>query len=213
MIPKNIHIVWVGDESKRPDNCINTWISHNPSWTVKIWGNAELTTTPWINRAHIAEMSRSQWCGVADLMRWEILYMHGGFAVDADAICVKPLPDWLLDHEIFACWENEVARPGLIANGYVGSHPQNPLVGQIILDIHAEKTVIDRLAWVSTGPLRLTETWRNNKYRNLSILPSHYFIPQHYEGSEYQGSGHVFAKQFWGSTGASLYDDLYLRNL
>ena len=35
MIPKKLHIIWVGDESKRPDNCIQTWIDKNPAWTVR----------------------------------------------------------------------------------------------------------------------------------------------------------------------------------
>jgi mannosyltransferase OCH1-like enzyme len=210
MIPKTIHIVWVGDESKRPDNCINTWIEKNPTWSVRIWGNAERTQLPWLNKNHMEEMAKYEWCGVADLMRWEILYNEGGFAVDADSICIKPLQDWLLEHEMFASWENEIARPGLIANGYVGARPKNRLVGQILLDINAEKTVVNRKAWLSTGPMRLTETWKRNQYQELSILPSHYFIPNHFERPEYAGSGHVFAKQFWGATSKN-YDDLHLR--
>ena len=211
MIPKNIHIVWVGDETKRPDNCIATWISLNPTWSVKVWGNRELSEYPWINKYHIEQMSQHEWCGVADLMRWEILYNLGGFALDADSICLKALPDWLLEHEIFASWENEIVRPNLIANGYVGSHAKNPLLGQIILDIHSEPSVVDRKAWISTGPMRLTETWRKHKYNELSILPSHYFIPNHFESPEYSGSGHVFAKQFWGATRKNIYDELHLR--
>jgi hypothetical protein len=69
MIPKDIHIVWVGDEHKRPDNCIQTWIDLNPSWNVRIWGNRELSESPWINRHHMEQMAQHEWCGVADLMR------------------------------------------------------------------------------------------------------------------------------------------------
>jgi mannosyltransferase OCH1-like enzyme len=210
MIPKDIHIVWVGDEHKRPDNCIQTWIDLNPSWNVRIWGNRELSESPWINRHHMEQMALHEWCGVADLMRWEILYSMGGFAVDADSICVQPLPDWLLQHDVFACWENELARPGLVANGYVGAHAKNSLIGQIILDISSEESIVDRKAWLSTGPGRLTDSWRKYRYQNLSILPSHYFIPHHFAQTEYQGSGPVFAKQFWGSTGGH-YDELHLR--
>ena len=41
-IPKTLHITWVGDESRRPDNCIQTWADRNPGWTVKLWGNDDL---------------------------------------------------------------------------------------------------------------------------------------------------------------------------
>ncbi len=174
------------------------FIKSNPSWSAKIWKNAEREQIPWINQKRIEQIAMREWWGVANFMRWEILYNEGGFAVDANSICIKPLQDRLLEHEIFACWENEIARPALVANGYVGAHPKNRLVDQILLDINAEKTVIDRKAWLSTGPMRLTETWRRNQYQELSILPSHYFIPNHFERPAYAGSGHVFAKQFWG---------------
>jgi hypothetical protein len=61
--------------------------------------------------------------GVADMMRWEILHAAGGIVVDADSIALRPLDDHLLDCEAFACWENEIVRPGLIAAGYFGAEP------------------------------------------------------------------------------------------
>ena len=57
MIPKQIHIIWVGDQTKRPDNCINTWIRRNPSWRVKVWGNQDLADYGWVNVAHIKQMA------------------------------------------------------------------------------------------------------------------------------------------------------------
>ena len=115
MIPKIFHFIWVGDESKRPDNCIQTWRDHHPDWEFRIWGNAELDSLAWLNRDHMAAMAEREWNGVADLMRWEILYANGGVLFDADSTCLKPLDDALLDCPAFACWESEIARPGLIA--------------------------------------------------------------------------------------------------
>jgi mannosyltransferase OCH1-like enzyme len=208
MIPKKLHIVWVGDESKRPDNCINTWRTHNPDWDIKIWGNADLANNAWRNARHMQDMWKHELCGVADLMRYEILYEHGGFAVDADSVCVKPLPDWLLEADEFTCWESEHERLGLLAIGYLAAQKASPFIGQIIEDIYADKTIVDRPAWQSTGPARLTEIWQRFKY-GLTIYPSHYFIPRHFAGAEYKGTGHVFAKQFWGST-HGIYDSLYM---
>jgi mannosyltransferase OCH1-like enzyme len=212
MIPKTLHIIWVGNESKRPDNCIRTWIDHNPSWKVVIWGNEALATNGWINAAHMRAMARRELNGVADMMRWEILYKEGGFVVDADSICVRPLDDWLLEAEAFACWENEVARPGLIAAGYVASIAQNPFFGQIILDLQAAPTVVDQMAWQTVGPMRLTSAHRKYNYTNLTILPSHFFIPRHFTGLTYTGQGTVYAKQEWASTLHS-YDELYLKQV
>lgn len=211
MIPKTLHIIWVGDESKRPDNCIRTWAERNPGWQLRLWGNEELASYGWINARHMREMAPRELNGVADLMRWEILYNEGGFVVDADSICVRPLDDWLLEHEAFACWENELMRPKLIAAGYVASAAENPFFGQIITDIQAEVSVTHEAAWQTVGPLRLTTAYHRYQYTGLSVLPSHYFIPEHFSGLRYQGSGPVYAEQFWGSTHHS-YDTLHLRS-
>ena len=212
MIPKTLHFIWVGDESKRPDNCINTWVRHHPDWTIKVWGNEDLAGTGWINAKHMREMSRRELNGVADLMRWEILYNEGGIVLDADSVCVRPLEDWILESESFACWENEIARPRLIAAGYVGTVPENPFFGQIILDLQAKATVIDKMAWETVGPMALTEAYFKYKYTGLTILPSHFFIPEHFTGLRYQGSGPVFARQEWASTRRS-YDQLHLKDV
>lgn len=211
MIPKTLHVIWVGDEGRRPDNCIRTWVDQNPKWTVKLWGNDDLARQGWINARHMREMARRELNGVADMMRWEILYEEGGFLVDADSVCVRPLDDWLLEHEAFACWESEIARPGLIAAGYVATVPQNPFFGQIILDIQASESVVTEMAWQTVGPLRLTNAHRRYGYTGLSLLPSHYFIPEHFSGVSYAGPGIVYARQHWASTRRS-YHELHKAN-
>lgn len=212
MIPRKLHIIWVGDESKRPDNCIDTWRRHNPTWTLKVWGNADLAGYGWVNAEHMRSMARRELNGVADLMRWEILYNEGGFVVDADSICVRALPDWLLEADAFACWENEIARPQLVAAGYVASVPENPFFGQIVLDIQAESSVTDDMAWKTVGPLRLTQTYFRYGGAGLTVHPSHYFIPEHFSGQRYEGAGLVIARQEWASTRGS-YDTLHRRIL
>lgn len=212
LIPKVLHLTWVGDDSKRPNNCIQTWIDMNPGWVVKIWGNDDLRDTEWVNARHIKAMWDRELNGVADLMRWEILYREGGIVVDADSICVRPLDDWLLEAEAIACWENEITRPRLIGCNMVGSVPGNPFMGQIIQDLHAKDTVIDDMAWKTVGPLCLTTSYFKHRYTGLTILPSHFFIPDHFSGVHYEGRGMVYAKQEWASTHQS-YDTLYQKEV
>ncbi len=208
MIPKLMHFIWVGDESKRPDNCIDSWRALNPDWQFMVWGNAELETLDWVNRAHMTAMYGRELNGVADMMRWEILHAHGGVLVDADSIALRPMDDHLLDCEAFACWENEILRPGLIAAGYFGCVAGNPFVKQIITDIAAEPSVIHELAWKTVGPQRVTDAYRSYGYSKLRIYPSHYFIPEHFTGLVYDGKDPVYAHQLWGSTRKS-YDDIH----
>ncbi|WP_159983380.1 MULTISPECIES: glycosyltransferase [unclassified Novosphingobium] len=200
MIPRTFHFIWVGDESRRPDNCIDTWRAAHPDWHFHLWGNAELDARGWINAHHMAQMRTREMNGVADMMRWEILLEHGGVVFDADSICAAPLDDWLLDCEAFACWENEIARPGLIAAGYFGCRPGNSFVRHIVDDIAALSSVTDAMAWQTVGPQRLTDSYREHCYTPLRIYPSHYFIPRHFTGVTYEGSDKVYAHQLWGST-------------
>lgn len=209
-IPKVLHLTWVGDESKRPDNCIKTWVELNPGWTVKVWGNADLQNSEWINARHMKAMWNKELNGVADLMRWEILYNEGGIVVDADSICVRPLDDWLLEADAIACWENEISRPRLIACNMIGSIPENPFIGQIIQDLNAQPTVVHDMAWKTVGPLCITTAYFKYAYTGLTILPSHFFIPDHFSGVHYGGGGIVYAKQEWASTHGA-YDTLHLK--
>ena len=197
MIPKRLHFVWVGDQAKKPIAQINTWKLLNPDYQVTVWTNDSLK-----NGWRLAGAMQHYWedakCGVADCMRWEILYEYGGIALDADSECVRSLEDWLLEPDIFACWESEILRPGLIANGVVGAVPNHPLIGQIISDMTQEE--VDGPPWIWSGPGRLTRAVRENNYRDITIYPSHYFLPNHFAGLPYNGKGQVFATQSWNST-------------
>lgn len=210
MIPRKLHVIWVGDESKRPDNCIETWRRHNPDWELCIWGNEALANHRWVNAEHMRAMAMRELNGVADLMRWEILYNQGGFVVDADSVCLRPLEPWLFEGEAMASWENEIVRPGLIAAGYVASVPENPFFGQMIVDLQNTARVDDRQAWESVGPQFLTDCHREYGYIGMTIWPSHFFIPRHFSGLVYEGSGQVFADQEWGTT-LGKYDELHLK--
>jgi mannosyltransferase OCH1-like enzyme len=212
MIPKLIHFIWVGDETKCPDNCMNTWRALNPGYEFIVWGNEEFHGQDWFNADHMKAMWDRELNGVADMMRWEILNAMGGIVVDADSIALRPLDDHLLDCEAFACWENEIARPGLIAAGYFGCEAGNPFVEQIIRDIAAEESVIHAKAWITVGPQRLTDSYRKYGYSKLRIYPSHYFIPRHFTGATYEGSDPIYAHQLWGST-LRAYDELHRREM
>jgi len=199
-IPKLIHIVWIGDETKRPDRWIDTWKQLNPDYEVRVWGNDAVTAQSWMLGEQIKVWLGREINGAADIIRWEILFRHGGLAFDADSACIRPLEDWLIEPDGFAAWENEILRPGLIAAGALGFAPNHPLVAHILKDIFEDPNPFDGMAWQKLGPQRITDTLRKVSFPNLTIYPSHYFFPRHHSGFEYSGTGPIFARQFWGST-------------
>ncbi|MGE5980222.1 glycosyltransferase [Klebsiella aerogenes] len=201
LIPKLIHIIWIGDESKRPDAFIKTWKEKNPDWTVKVWGNKELRQTYWYNQKHINErLNAGEYTAVSDMMRYEIMFYHGGFYVDADTVCVAPLESWLFDSQVCMSMENELTRSGLVANTYIAAEPKSVLMAELMMAIKARLSVSDEQAWIATGPKLVTDTIHRLKYNNLTLWPSHYFIPDHFTGETYMGTGHTFAKHIWGTT-------------
>lgn len=203
MIPKLLHIVWIGNPDKRPDECIDSWRKLNPDYEVRVWGNDDLKARPWVNAKHMMAMAHHSLAGVADMMRYEILYYEGGITLDADAQCVRPLEPWFHEPSEWAVWENEHIRPGLISNGHLGSVPRSPFFGQVVEDINDKASVVDQAAWLTVGPRALTQTWNTHHYP-LTIFPSHFFMPEHYTGMVYEGTGPVFAHQLWMDAHAHL---------
>ncbi len=49
-----MHFIWVGDESKRPDNFIDSWRSRHPGFEIRVWGNKDLEQGDWVLAKHIA---------------------------------------------------------------------------------------------------------------------------------------------------------------
>lgn len=199
-VPKIIHVVWIGDESKRPDDNIRTWAAMNPGYEVRLWGNDEVRSHDWFLTDLINQWSRREINGAADIIRWEILFRYGGLAFDADSACMRPLEDWLVQPDSFAAWENEILRPGMIATGALGFSTNHFLVGNIIKEIAADSQPFSGKAWQKLGPQRLTDCVRQLNFINMTVYPSHYFYPKHHTGLAYTGSGYVFATQDWGST-------------
>ena len=199
MIPKIIHIIWIGDQSKKPTKCIDTWIKKNPDYEVRVWGNNQVQATNWKNYRQLHEMlGKYDYAGASDVMRYEILYEHGGVYVDADTYCVKPLEDWLLNCQSFASWEQELVRNNLIANTIMGSVPGAEAMKLCIDEVATKDCTEKKLAWMITGPMLVTDVFFK-KQANLTVYPSHFFMPKHHSGYESKVTGHHFASHLWGS--------------
>jgi mannosyltransferase OCH1-like enzyme len=187
-----INAIWIGDESKRPAS-LDSW-GH-----VKVFGNETLKERSWKLRDKMRHYaSTGELNGVADCMRWELLYEHGGIFIDADSEQVRTLPAYFAELTSVAAWENELERPGLIACGFLKFEPKDSFIKEII-DFCVEEPINNREAWRVVGPGAITAVYRKVKPRNLTVLPSHFFYPKHYEGAEYTGNL-IYARQFWGST-------------
>jgi mannosyltransferase OCH1-like enzyme len=199
MIDKILHFVWVGDAGNMPRDSLRSWVKLNCNYTVLLWDQSDYENTNWVNKKHMEAMYPIEKCGVADLMRYEILYRHGGIALDIDSICMRPLDDWLLEPDEIFCWENEKIRPGLIATAIMGARKKSKFFKSLIDTLHKKDSVICDRAWITTGPTQVTNIYNTTK-NSITVYPSHYFIPNHFSGDKYTGNGPVYCEQEWGST-------------
>lgn len=202
MIPKIIHQLWIGPKPA-PTKFMDTWKEKNPEFEYIRWTEEELVKRNMVIECKNRVDEMEEINGKADIIRWEILYKYGGVFVDADSICIEPIDDVLMTKKCFAGWEQEEVRPNLIATGTMGFPPRHPLVRHAIDHIKkncVSVSVTKKRAWITVGPMLLTNLYNTGFYKDLTIFPSYSFLPIHCTGKEYNGYGKIYAYQEWGST-------------
>lgn len=206
MIPKILHQLWIGPRP-RPVEMMDTWKTLYPDWEYVLWDEERLASSfpdGLQNQAQFDAME--EYNGKCDIARYEILRKYGGFFVDADAICLRPIEDHLLENQAFSCYENELLRGQLIAVGYLATEPGCPLLDAVIDHIgtlHGRDLFVPGLhsAWHTVGPVMFTSLVHRERFNGITVYPSWYFVPRHYSGElPYAGPGQPYADQRWGST-------------
>jgi len=192
MIPRKIHIIWIGNEAELPDECLYTWQQQHPEWEVSVWDNKALATHGWRCAEQMRLLLNRDLRGVADCIRWNILYSEGGVVVDADMESLRPLPEWLLECQIALPWLNEIAYPGSLSTAIVAAEPGNPLIAQILLRIQDDDELLNKSIDDATGAGRLLALRNEHKYLGLTALPSHFFLPRLPRTKPYDGTAPVY---------------------
>ncbi len=182
-IPRIIHRAWLGGEEPAWTRGFRrTWEAHHPGWRIEDWDDERVSTFPLTNKyafehaEDIAPMNVGQLR--ADILRYEVLHLHGGVWVDADMECLKPI-DPLLDAApgVFFGWE-ETDR--WVGNSIIGSVVFHPFLWSLIRDIPGSITEhLGKRPNVLTGPQYLTAKWKRDS-SDVLIYPEHYFYPYLY---------------------------------
>ena len=188
MIPKIIHQIWLGGINKKPIDLMKTVQNRHPDWKYILWSEDNIGDL--INQNKYDQVLYSDNSGdtkypkLADIVRYEKLFNYGGIYIDADSKCNKPFDD-LIDTQFFVAYESERKRPGLIANGVIGSIPNHPILKECINEIGqlSEKTITRKPAFRITGTLLFTKIIQQSKNTDIETYPSRYFYPFHYSDS------------------------------
>jgi mannosyltransferase OCH1-like enzyme len=204
-VAKNMVHIWVGPKSA-PTKWMNTWKEKHPDWSYWVFTDAMLheKLSTFKNKHLIEEYyQRGKFNGVADLVRYELLYEIGGFIPPADSACLHNTEELFTSPEdyCYSVYENEKLRPGFISP-IMAANPNDDFVKTLIDTLYEvdPKDLKDEV-WKSTGNEWLSHmTPKHNP--KITIWPSYTLIPKHYEqrSKRYNGPGKIYADQFWGST-------------
>lgn len=205
-IPYNMIHIWVGP-LQPPLTWMNTWKQKHPNWTYRIFDEQEFRNTNFYNQHLIEEYyKRGRFNGVADLIRYELLYKEGGFLPPADAVCLHNTEELFVHNNMcYTVYENEKIKPDYVSP-ILASPANHPFLKFLIEDLHklSPSDLKDKV-WESTGNGYVGRMIKEH-LPDVKIFPSHYFIPQHYDSTErYNGTDKVYCDQMWGTT-KKIYD-------
>jgi hypothetical protein len=193
MIPRRLHLVWLGP-ARPPDACINSWRIRNPGWEVIVWRSE----TGYGTDVDAMIAKSSSYAGKADIIRMWALFHHGGIAVDADGECVWGLDTdggTFTDPELWLCRESPSRAPGIFAVGYMGARPGHPFFNLLLQTLKTRD--LSRPAHYASGPHFITEIAEG--FQGITELPARHFIPWHLTGTPATGRAPIYGRQFWGS--------------
>lgn len=198
-IPKILSHIWIGPKPP-PLKWMNTWREKNPDWEYRLYDNEYLDSHDFQTRDQIDEyLKRGMYAGAADLLRYEILYKHGGFIAEADSECLLNIDELFLDGEcLYTIYENEMVR-GKLVSPILASSPGHDFVKCLIdgLKVIEPSKLIE--PWKETGNFYVA-TMIQEKKPNIVIWPSYYMIPNHFSGFSYNGEGKIYANQKFATT-------------
>lgn len=107
-LPRIIWILWLQGWENAPRMALasqSSWLNRNPDWTVHSLSRENVGEfLPTESLKWIFSGSKPHTI-LADLVRLELLRIHGGVWADATTICAEPLDDWLpkvMPHGFFA---------------------------------------------------------------------------------------------------------------
>lgn len=130
MIPKVIHYCWFG-RGKKPEvfqKCLASWKKYAPDYEIVEWNedNFDLAAIPFAQEAYDCR----KYAFTSDVVRFSVIYEHGGIYLDTDVELLAPL-DEFLENDCFAFFQNVLYVATGLGFGAVAKHP---VIGEMLED-------------------------------------------------------------------------------
>lgn len=162
-VPRIVHEIWIGEHtiSNERQEYMDTWKNacEKEGWKYELWGNDRLTPDyfplTWDRIVEIQEYmkktGKNRYAQIADFMRYEILYHHGGLYVDTTMRLVQSLSTiekYAGNSTLWISGESDIIY---ISIGFMGSIPHHPAHHLAIATISEIDITNNRLN-VTSGP-------------------------------------------------------------
>ena len=169
-IPKLIHYCWFGPSpiSELGQRCIETWREHMPDFSIQKWDEERLDrSNRYIDLAYRA----GRFAFVADYVRFQTLYDHGGVYLDTDMEVLRSFEP-LLTEALFL----GLQAPQSVGVGVIGATKGHPFLRRV-LDALDDEARRGRLSFAPVPDLvtQLLELGRRDE--SVAIFPETYFYP------------------------------------
>lgn len=142
-----------------------TWIHHHPDWEHRLW--TEDALPEGLRRPEVYERLRMP-AERSDILRLEVLWLHGGVYVDTDFECHRPLDPVIEGLDFFTA---PLKPDGWVNNAFIGAAAKHPIVDRALSELRPREFYgYDKHA---TGPRFLDTLLRD--YPEATRLPAELF--------------------------------------
>lgn len=179
-VPKIIHKI---DLSKSYNNEIfSSWKNYNSDLECMYWDSIENNLEEFSNFYSINNIDIKK-----EVLKWILVYKHGGIYLDTCTECVSKLDDSLYNHELFFVYNNN--DKGIISRYVFGSMPKNQTIKVIIDTILGHN--VNNLDFEKYIDLELSILKDIVEKNNITIIEGYKFLHIH-NSNIYNGHGKVY---------------------
>ena len=182
-IPKIVHQIWVGGPLPPILKLYTDDWKNMKGWDYRMWGNDDLNEDNFPLTLHlikrILKLEKPVYAMIADLMRLEILYHHGGVYLDTTFEKVRNLTSLLDQPDYRYVMANEIPDPDLelpfISNSFIASIPRYIVLKRLLSKEKLSHVNIKGLANEQTGPYFVRSGIK--KRSDVTLVPTRLIYP------------------------------------
>lgn len=155
-LSKKIWFLWIQGKEDMPlvvQKCYESWCKHNPDWKINFLNLEEAIELTSLRSVLYDRESKIPNVVISELVRINLLAVHGGVWVDATCFCQIPLNDWLpqVANKGFFAFH----RPGedrRISSWFLAGLPDNPIIQAYAQEANRFWTDNKRIQWREDKP-------------------------------------------------------------